>query len=156
MLDGIRHIVQALRESSRLAERHVGLSGAQLFVLQQLADVKTASVGELARRTHTHQSSVSVVVTKLVAQGLVSRKRSGEDARSVVLSLSAAGRRLAARGPDVAQERLIRAIEALSAARRTALASTLTELARAIGQTDRAPVMFFEEATRGTRRRANG
>lgn len=153
VLDGVRHIVQALRESSRLAERHVGLSGAQLFVLQQLAEVKSASVGELARRTHTHQSSVSVVVTRLVEQGLVRRTRSGTDARSVVLSLSVAGRKLVLRGPDVAQERLVRAIKALPLPRRRALALALKELASAIDRTDRVPAMFFEEDERGPRRR---
>ena len=37
VLDSIRRIVQFLRESSREAERRVGLSGAQLFVLRTVA-----------------------------------------------------------------------------------------------------------------------
>src|SRR5262245_81630 len=92
VLDAIRQIVQALRESSRWSERHVGLSGAQLFVLQALAEAPGISLNELAARTHTHQSSVSVVVTRLVDAGLVRRGRSGLDARSVTLSLSPRGR----------------------------------------------------------------
>jgi DNA-binding MarR family transcriptional regulator len=60
VLDAVRRIVQALRESSRQAERQVGLSGAQLFVLQKLAESPASSVNELAARTHTHQSSVSL------------------------------------------------------------------------------------------------
>ena len=68
VLDAMRRIVQALRESSRWAERHVGLSGAQLFVLQTLAETPGLSVNELAERTHTHQSSVSVVVSRLAAR----------------------------------------------------------------------------------------
>src|SRR5690242_18689194 len=88
-LDAIRRIVQALRESSRWSERHVGLSAAQLFVLRTLGDAPGISINDLATRTHTHQSSVSTVVTRLVEGGLVRRLRSGEDARSVTLSLSA-------------------------------------------------------------------
>jgi hypothetical protein len=38
VLDSIRRIVQALRVSSRAAEKTVGLSGAQLFLLQQLGE----------------------------------------------------------------------------------------------------------------------
>ncbi len=64
MLDAIRRIVQALRESSRAAEKRVGLSGAQLFVLQTLGESPGLSLNELAERTRTHQSSVSVVVTQ--------------------------------------------------------------------------------------------
>src|SRR5688500_1533543 len=89
VLDSIRLIVQTLRISSRAAERDVGVSAAQLFVLTKLAAAnKPLSVGELADRTLTHQSSVSVVVQKLEKQGLVARTRSQDDARRVELSLT--------------------------------------------------------------------
>src|SRR6266851_1467874 len=51
VLDCVRRIVRALRESSREAERKVGISGAQLFVLQQIAAGQARSVSELADRT---------------------------------------------------------------------------------------------------------
>lgn len=153
-LDSLRRIVQALRESSRWAERHVGLSAAQLFVLQQLAEAPAASVNDLAKRTHTHQSTVSMVVARLVERGLVLRKPSGLDGRSVELTLSARGRRAAARSPDAPQERLIRAIDQLTAARRRQLAASLAEVARAMGGSQDAPDMFFEEARRVRRRRS--
>ncbi len=153
MLDAIRHIVHALRESSRWTETRLGLSSAQIFVLQKLAAAPAASVNELAARTHTHQSSVSTVVTRLVERGLVRRMRSGTDRRSVGLSLSARGARLARRAPDAPQERLVRGIEQLSAPRRRALASTLGELAVAVDAADRMPAMFFED---GRRRPAAG
>lgn len=154
VLDAVRRIVHALRESSRWAERHVGLSGAQLFVLQTLREAPAASLNELAARTHTHQSSVSTVVARLVAQGLVRRVRSGADRRHVGLSLSARGERLARQAPDAPQERLVRGIEQLSATRRRALAATLGVLAQAVDAADRAPAMFFEE--RRGRRSAAG
>jgi len=150
VLDAIRRIVHGLRESSRWAESSVGLSGAQLFVLQKLAESPSISVNELAARTHTHQSSVSTVVTRLVERGLIKRVRSGEDRRSVVLSLSAQGSRVAAKAPDVPQDRLIRGIKQLSATRRRQLAAALGELALAMDGTSRAPAMFFED--HGTRR----
>jgi DNA-binding MarR family transcriptional regulator len=156
VLDAVRRIVQALRESSRLAERHVGLSGAQLVVLQKLAETPQISVNELAARTHTHQSSVSTVVARLVERGLVQRKPSGIDARSVRLSLSADGRRVARRAPDVPQDRLIRAIEQLTPARRRQLASALGEVARAMDGIERVPAMFFEDAKRARGRKPGG
>jgi DNA-binding MarR family transcriptional regulator len=151
VLDAVRRIVQALRESSRLAERQVDLSGAQLFVLHKLDESPVASVNDLADRTHTHQSTVSVVVSRLVERGLIRRVRSATDGRSVELSLTARGRRVVGAGPDVVQDRLIRAIESLPSRRRQLLASTLGELANAMTDVDQAPAMFFEE--RGRRRR---
>jgi DNA-binding MarR family transcriptional regulator len=151
VLDAFRRIVQTLRESSRRAERRVGLSGAQLFVLHKLAENPRSSVNELAAHTHTHQSSVSAVVTRLVEQGLVQRAPSDSDGRRVELTLSPQGRRAAARVPDPAQARLVAAIEQLAPARRRQLAAALGEVANTLAGADSAPVMFFEE--RRARRR---
>jgi DNA-binding MarR family transcriptional regulator len=80
-LDAIRRIISVLRRSSRLAESEVGIGGAQLFVLQQLATAPARSINELAERTYTHQSSVSVVVRRLVKQRLVERRPGPDDRR---------------------------------------------------------------------------
>src|SRR5882762_8351764 len=71
LLDSVRRIARTLHESSRAAEKQVGVTGAQLFVLQKLAESPAASLSDLAARTHTHESSVSTVVSRLVARGLV-------------------------------------------------------------------------------------
>jgi DNA-binding MarR family transcriptional regulator len=151
VLDGVRRIVHSLRESSRWAERHVGMSGAQLFVLQKLDESPAQSLNALAARTHTHQSSVSAIVARLVDHGLVTRTRSARDGRTIELGLSRRGKRLVDRAPDAAQERLIRGIRQLAPARRRTLASTLNELGRAMDTADRRPAMFFEENGRSRR-----
>jgi MarR family transcriptional regulator, lower aerobic nicotinate degradation pathway regulator len=148
VLDAVRRIVRTLHESSRASEKAVGLSGAQLFVLQTLADLPGASLNALAARTHTHQSSVSTVVSRLVDRGLVLRSPSAADRRRLELRLSADGRRLIGRAPDTVQARLIRAVEQLPPARRRALARSLLELTRAMDLADRRAVMFFDEAAR--------
>ncbi len=152
VLDALRRVVQALRESSRKAERRFGLSGAQLFVLQKLAESSAVSLNDLARLTHTHQSSVSAVVTRLVEKGLVRRLRSERDARMLKLTLTSAGVRLARRSPDIAQQRLEQAIESLPLGRRKALASALSDVAKAVGSAAGAPAMFFEDRPRRKRR----
>jgi DNA-binding MarR family transcriptional regulator len=153
VLDGVRRIVQSLRESSRWAEKHVGMSGAQLFVLRKLEEAPAQSLNALAARTHTHQSSVSTIVARLVEGGFVTRTRSITDGRTIELGLSRRGRRLVARAPDAAQERLIRGIRQLPSDRRRVLASTLTALGQAMDSADRQPAMFFEDRRprRGTR-----
>jgi DNA-binding MarR family transcriptional regulator len=148
VLDAVRRIVRTLHESSRAAEKTVGLSAAQLFVLQTLADLPGASLNALAARTHTHQSSVSTVVSRLVDRGLVLRAPSAADARRLELRLSAEGRRLVGRAPDAAQTRLIRAVEQLPPARRGALARSLLDLTRSMDLADRRAVMFFDDAAR--------
>jgi MarR family transcriptional regulator, lower aerobic nicotinate degradation pathway regulator len=141
----LRRIVRAVRLSARRAERELGLSGAQLFVLQQLGARAARSLNELADRTHTHQSSVSVVVRRLVERGLVTRIRADDDARRLELGLSKAGRALLRRSRPVAQLQLIRAIAQLSPRRRGEFASALEQVVRQMGlEASPASMMFIE------------
>src|SRR5581483_5115626 len=129
-LDAIRGIVQALRISTRRAERELGVSGAQLFVLHTLAERPAASLNDLAARTFTHQSSVSVVVDRLVRRGLVSRTRSPEDGRRVMLAVTPRGQALLRSAPEIAQLRLIRALHDLPERDCRALARILGSVVR--------------------------
>ena len=152
-LDAIRRIVQSLRVSARAAERRLGVSGAQLFVLHTLAEAPAHSLNELATRTFTHQSSVSVVVDRLVRRRLVSRTRSAEDGRRVVLALTPSGRSLLRSSPEVAQIRLIGALRSLSGTECRLLARHLGRIVREMGATD-APMLFAEDETPGAGRAA--
>lgn len=145
VLDSIRRIVRLLRLSSREAEREVGLTGAQLFVLQKLSEAGMLSVNDLAAITHTHQSSVSVVAQALVDKGLVSRARADDDARRLELTLTAAARTLLRKAPGAAQDRLIDALEKLPAASRSQLAKSLARLVEEAGLGDEEAPMMFED-----------
>lgn len=146
VLDDFRRIVQVLRSSSRSVEQRVGLSGAQLFVLKTLSVGRPLSLNELAARTRTHQSTVSVVVKRLVARKLVRRAVSSLDARRIVLSLTATGRATLERAPLAAQEDLIAGLQRMPLGDRRALARCMRHLVGAMGLDDQPAVMFFEEA----------
>jgi DNA-binding MarR family transcriptional regulator len=155
-LDAFRAIVQALRTSSRDIERRVGLTGAQLFALQQLAAAPGASINDLAARTFTHQSSVSVVVQRLTERRLVAKVAAREDRRRVRLTLTEAGRAILRRSPQPVQDRLIAGIKALNTEQRALLSTALTDIARAMGARTEKPSMLFEDgATPGERKKAN-
>ncbi len=159
VLDSVRRIVRFLREGSRASEEAVGLSGAQLFVLQKLDPSRPLSLNELAARTLTHQSSVSVVVSRLVERGLVQRRPSPADARRLELSPTKKGRALLAEAPAAAQDHMIAAVESLGPSEQRALATALESLVAALGVAARAAPMLFvdepgdERARRRTRRR---
>jgi DNA-binding MarR family transcriptional regulator len=151
VLDAFRRIVQSLRESSREAEA-LGLTGAQLFVLHSLEDSPGLCLNDLAERTRTHQSSVSVVATRLVEQGLVERNRAADDGRRVELRLSAEGMRRIQSAPRTAQERLLDAVEALPQATRVRLASVLEALVHELDLGGEHPEMFFQDSARRERK----
>jgi len=136
ILDGLRSLVRELRLASREAEQRVGVHGAQLHALRQLADSPTTSLTELAERTHTDISSVSVVVSRLVEQGLVARKAADDDRRRLSLGLTARGRAIIRRAPETGTSRVLRAAANLSDRELHALASGLSKLVAGLHGTD--------------------
>jgi DNA-binding MarR family transcriptional regulator len=106
-------------------------------------------VNELAERTRTHQSSVSVVVRRLVERDLVRRQTSRADARRVELELTDAGRDLLASAPPTVQSRMATGLQQMPPERVAALAGGLAEWLRNSGLEDPSPPMFGEE-TGGT------
>jgi MarR family transcriptional regulator, lower aerobic nicotinate degradation pathway regulator len=145
VLNALRRIVRSLRVSSRTAEQRVGLSGAQLFVLQCLARQSPCSVNELAERTATDQSSVSVVVSRLVARGHVRRAASKTDRRSVELTPTQSGLLLLQSAPEAAQDRLIFALTQLPKAELKALSVSLVKVVGLAEVSQESPSLFFEE-----------
>ena len=152
-LDALRRIVRVLRQSSARTERELGIGGAQLFVLHQLAESPAGSVNELAERTYTHQSSVSVVVRRLVEQGLVARRPAATDARRRELRLTTAGRRLVERATPPAQVRLIQGLGGLGREELGRLSRSLRRVVQGMGATGEPPSMLFTE---GAERRRTG
>jgi DNA-binding MarR family transcriptional regulator len=157
-LNAIRRIVRALRLASTASERTIGVSGAQLFVLQQLAggapDKVGLSIAELAARTATDPSSVSVVVSRLVERRLVARRVSKVDARRAEVVITAAGLRLLKKAPaEPIQARLIEGLAALPPARLRAVVAGLEAVVASMGALEGEAMMFFEEETQGRRRR---
>jgi len=146
ILDSIRRLVRLLRLSDRAAQTEVGLSGAQLFVLQELFRSPSLSLNELAERTRTDQSSVSVVVTRLVESGLVTRDRDARDARRPVLNLTKAGRSAVQKAPGVAQERIIEIVEKMAVPDRRRFAEAFEALVSELGaESGAAPMLFVED-----------
>lgn len=145
VLNSLRHIVRSLRVSSRNAEQRVGLSGAQLFVLQCLSRQSPCSVNDLAVATATDQSSVSVVVSRLVGRGYVKRVTAKRDRRSVELSLTPAGKTLLLTAPEAAQERLLFALAKLEKAEISRLSALLGKLVELADVSSENASLFFEE-----------
>jgi DNA-binding MarR family transcriptional regulator len=142
--DALRRIIRFLRLADREAEATYGLTAAQLFVVHALADSPARSLAELAERTLTDQSSVSIVVSRLEAKKLIARTPSKDDRRRVELSLTTAGKKITT-GSTVPQPRMIAALEAMPKAKRRQLVESLEALVAALGASELEPLMLFED-----------
>jgi len=143
--DSLRILFQAIRLHNVNVERQLGISLAQLYVLERLAETGVCCVNDLAAMSRTHQSSVSVVVRKLVERGLVVRGVSPVDARRAELALSESGRELLARAPSSLQTQLAEGLERLGPSRTRVLANVLGDWLALCGLRDATPPMFGED-----------
>jgi len=151
-MDALRRIVRALQSGSRAAHGRGGVSGAQQFVLSQLAADPGLSLSELAERTLTRPSTVSEVVGRLTAAGLVRREHSRADARRLVLTLTARGAAIAASGDPSVPQRLADGLARLTVTQRAQLARALEAWVAAAGLSRITPTMFLELAEKRPRR----
>lgn len=154
ILDSIRRLVRLLRLTDRASQTELGLSAAQLFVVQELGKTPAISLSDLAERTRTDQSSVSVVVSRLVEAGFVSRDRDRRDARRLVLNLTKTGRAVADKSPPVAQEKILEALDRLPPAERRKFADVFERIVDELGGPKGAPPMLFEDGVNSGGRRS--
>jgi len=146
VLDAFRNLVKGLRIADRASVKEYGLGSAQIFVLHKLGERSPLSINDLAALTATDQSSVSVVVSKLVAKGFLTAGKSDADARRNEVTLTAKGKQLLKRIPPPFQTSFIEALDGLAPADVTTLASLLERLAISMGVDEENPPMLFEEA----------
>jgi DNA-binding MarR family transcriptional regulator len=128
-------------------ERELGVSGAQLFVLRELAAEPGASIRRLSERTLTDPSSVSVVVSRLVERGFVTRRRAEDDARRSVLEVSRRGASLLSRAPEPFQTRLIAGLRQIPHSRLEQFRGVLSEIVRSLDIEAGAAPLFFEKTS---------
>jgi DNA-binding MarR family transcriptional regulator len=145
ILDAIRRMVRLLRLSDRAAQAELGLSSAQLFVLHEVSKTPEVSLKDLAERTRTDQSSVSVVVARLCDAGLLARERASDDARRLVITPTRAGRAAMKKAPRVAQQELVEILDEMPAKELKRFADTLAAIVNRLDKNEEPAPMFFEE-----------
>ena len=101
----IRRIIRAIDlQSRRLQDRHK-LTGPQLATLREAHKVGQPSISALARAVHLSQPTVSGIVSRLERRGLIARRRSEGDRRSVVIEVTKEGLDVLDAAPSLLQER---------------------------------------------------
>ncbi|WP_322099368.1 MarR family transcriptional regulator [Goekera deserti] len=82
----------------------IGLTYPQYLVMMLLWERDDQTVGELGARLALDSGTLSPLLKRLTAAGLVSRARRVEDERSVSITLTDAGRALEEKGMAISEE----------------------------------------------------
>jgi DNA-binding MarR family transcriptional regulator len=80
-------IEHGLQRMSKRMEGQLGITGPQRLVLRVTGRFPGLSAGELAHIVRLHPSTITGIVQRLVARGLVERQRDPEDSRRARLWL---------------------------------------------------------------------
>lgn len=137
VLEEFRLIFKSVRSHFQWVEAQTGVSGAQLWVLAEVAGAPGIRVTALARALSLHQSTISNLVERLEERKLLRRTRAADDQRGVLLHLTAAGKRLVARAPQPLKGILPNALERLSAEDLALLKQQLRQVTAAMTSLDK-------------------
>lgn len=113
VLSALRRIIRAVDLHSRALVQQCGLTGPQLVVLKELLERDGCSAGELARAVALSQPTVTGILDRLERKGMVTRRRSADDRRRVMVSTTAEARRALAGAPPLLQNHFTAAFERL-------------------------------------------
>lgn len=82
----------------------LGLTYPQYLVMLVLWEQDRQPVNDLAKRLHLETNTVTPLLQRMEQQGLVVRKRSKEDGRQVIVSLTETGRELEQRAAGIPEK----------------------------------------------------
>ena len=96
----LRRIMHVTDTNARALARRTGLTLAQMIVLEIVAEDDRTTPKEIARRSGVSQATITSLIDKLEARGLVTRRRSVQDRRLIRVTATEEGRRLLANAPN--------------------------------------------------------
>lgn len=128
VLKKFRIIFGSVRQHFREVEESCGVTGSQLWILQEIARTPDIGVSDLAERLSIHQSTCSQLVEKLVHRGLVLKERSKLDQRRVGLCVTDEASQILKNSPGPAEGILPEALQALTESSLLALDGSLIEV----------------------------
>ncbi|MFZ5655097.1 MAG: MarR family winged helix-turn-helix transcriptional regulator [Pseudomonadota bacterium] len=143
VLVALRQVIRATDLHSRHLMKTTGLTAPQLLVLRELDGAGELSVSALARRISLSQGTVTSILDRLQARGLVDRERSPTDRRRVLLRLTPAAQAALARAPLPLQEQFVRRFEGLQPWEQHMILAALQRVAQLMNadRIDAAPVL---------------
>jgi DNA-binding MarR family transcriptional regulator len=122
-------VVHGVERSSKGMAADLGVTGPQRLVLRVVGLFPGVSAGDVATVLHVHPSTLTGVLQRLIAQGMLVRVADPGDRRRAVLCLAAKGARVNAKGRGTVEAAVAAALARVPAADRLAARRVLERLA---------------------------
>jgi DNA-binding MarR family transcriptional regulator len=118
-----------LRSLSKRMQTSLGITGPQRLVLRLLGRFRDLSPSELADVLHVDRGTLSGIVERLCARGLIVRRAHPEDGRRMLLALTVRGQRINKDSRGTVEAAVQRALASLPASKVRAARQVLEAIA---------------------------
>src|SRR5690606_34708761 len=135
-LRAIRRILRAADLNGRRLSNATGLTPSQLIVLQEIERRGETTPSRIAAALQFGQATVTNIVDRLVAGGLMIRQRDERDKRQMILRITSEGRDVLLQAPDLLQQRFSTRFEELPAWERAMILAALERLSELLEAED--------------------
>lgn len=146
-LTALRRILKATELHSREVARSVGLTAVQLRVLKLAYESRDATAKLIAGQMRVSQATVTALLDKLAAKGMIERQVSSTDRRQKKLLITRAGRCALEEAPDPMQRDFALRFEKLDDWEQAMLLAAAERIANLLDadELDAAPILATEE-----------
>lgn len=129
LLVSLRQVIRAIDLYSKKLNKETGLTSSQLLVLQDIRQHEGTMVKDIANRITLSSATVTSILDRLEARGLVVRQRSENDRRRVGLFLTETGSAAIEDSPTLLQEHFINRFESMEQWEQSQMVATMQRIA---------------------------
>lgn len=139
----LRRIIRATDLQSKRMVKASGLTIPQVMVLRAIADLGDVTVRRVSDEVSLSQATVTTILNRLEARGLVTRVRSETDKRVVNARLTPDGRSVLESAPTLLHEKFIARFEGLNSREQREILVALQRVAEMMDaeELDAAPLL---------------
>ena len=125
----LRKIIRAIDIHSRYLVKQYGLTGPQLLVLKEILRLKETHISVIAERISLSQPTVTDILDRLEAKKYIKRKRSENDKRRVIVTLTEPANAILNKRPSLFQDHFLSEFDKLQEWEKTLILSSIQRIA---------------------------
>ncbi|MBJ2130384.1 MarR family transcriptional regulator [Alteromonas sp. IB21] len=129
LLVALRRVIRAVDLRSKQLSKHVGLTGPQLLVMQNIEERPGIMVREIAENINLSPATITNILDRLESRDLATRIRSTQDKRKVGVYLTERGKEAVVDAPRPLQEHFVERFSQLKEWEQSQMVATVQRIA---------------------------
>lgn len=129
LLVALRRVIRAVDLRSKQLSKHVGLTGPQLLVMQNIEEQPGIMVREIAENINLSPATITNILDRLESRDLATRIRSTQDKRKVGVFLTERGKEAVKDAPRPLQEHFVERFSQLKEWEQSQMVATMQRIA---------------------------